>query len=277
MHDGRPGGRRHNALPLLLQQRRRRLPEAVRGNDFMFFTRSGYAGSQATRRLSGRAIRRRASTTRKGLPAQVRPASARGSPASRTGGATSAGTRASSIRRADKEVYLRWAEFGALSPGHARRERLLAEARRARRPSGRSGPTPRRPRSTATTRRCTRASSRTLRGRREAAETGMPIIRHPFLMHPGDPAASASSSNTTSARRSSSRRWCGAARTTRDALAAARDLVRLVERSAVDGGATSRATRRSTSCRSGCARAAIVAMLDPCDRDAGARADVPAS
>ena len=72
----------------------------VRGDDFMFFARAGYTGTQAVRRRSsGPAIRRRASTTRRGCPAQrARRASTPACRASRSGAATSAATPASTIR-----------------------------------------------------------------------------------------------------------------------------------------------------------------------------------
>ena len=232
----------------------------------MFFARAGYAGIQAVAPVIWSGDPAASFDDAKGLPAQVRAGINAGlsgvpfwgsdisgytclnEPPARQGGVPALGR----VRRA----LVR----------HARRERVRRRGPPARRPSGRCGPTPRRPRSTGDYARLhTRLFPYTYAAAQEATHDGH--AHHP----PPDPDEPDRArrrrrrpSSTTSAPRSTWRRSSRAGATTRDALAAARHLGRLVDarrrRRRRDGDAR---RARSTRSRSTCESGGIVAMLDP--------------
>ncbi len=189
LHDGLTGWEGHNRYPLLLQHANYDYLKRVRGNDFMIFTRSGAAGTQATTSLAWSGDPSASFDDARGLPAQVRSGIGAGLSGIPFWGSDISGFSCVNDPPADKEVYLRWAEFGALSSDM--HDENACSAKKADAP----------PKwtlwSDAETTAVygqyaqlhTRLFPYTYAAAREATETGLPVIRHPLLMDPGDPPA----------------------------------------------------------------------------------------
>ena len=116
MYDGRSGWEAHNAFPVLYQKATMDHLRAVRGDDFLYFSRAGYTGTQATTVVQWSGDPAASFDDTKGLPAQVRSGVNSGLSGIPYWGSDVSGYACLNDPPADKEVYLRWAEFGALSP-----------------------------------------------------------------------------------------------------------------------------------------------------------------
>ncbi len=188
LHDGKTGFEAHNLYPLLLQHATYDYLRRVRGNDFMMFTRSGYTGTQATTSLVWSGDPSASFDDARGLPAQVRAGIGAGLSGIPFWGSDISGFTCFNDPPADKEVYLRWAEFGALS-SDMHDETACAGAK-----TGTRKWTLWSDEETVAT-YGTYASLHTrlfpylYAAAKEATETGMPVMRHPLLMSPREPNA----------------------------------------------------------------------------------------
>lgn len=191
MSDGRTGWEMHNAFPVVYDKAVFDYLTQVRGDDFMFFARAGYAGIQAYAPVIWSGDPAASFDDEKGLPAQVRAGINAGLSGVAFWGSDISGYSCLNDPPPDKEVYLRWAAFGALSSD------MHDENACAQKPA--SAP----PKWTLwndaeTTqvygdyaRLHTRLFPYLYAAAREATLTGLPVIRHPILMHPGEAAATA--------------------------------------------------------------------------------------
>jgi alpha-glucosidase (family GH31 glycosyl hydrolase) len=191
MWDGRTGWEMHNAYPVLYDQVVFEYLRKVRGDDFMFFARAGYTGSQAFAPVVWSGDPSSSYDDHKGLPAQVRAGINAGLSGVAFWGSDISGYACLSDVPADKELYLRWAAFGALSsdmhdenacsgkqPGDPPKWTLWSDAETTKIYGDFA-------------RLHTRLFPYTYAAAVEATETGMPVMRHPILSYPGVPEAAA--------------------------------------------------------------------------------------
>ena len=102
----------------------------MRGDDFMFFARAGYAGTQAVAPVIWSGDPAASFDDEKGLPAQVRAGINAGLSGMPFWGSDISGYACLNDPPPDKEVYLRWAEFGALSSDMHDENACARQARR---------------------------------------------------------------------------------------------------------------------------------------------------
>jgi len=188
MFDGRTGWEMHNAYPVVYDRAVFEHLREVRGDDFMFFARAGYAGSQAFTPVLWSGDPAASFDDEKGLPAQVRAGVNAGLSGAPFWGSDISGYACVFDPPPDKEVYLRWVELGALSSD------MHDENACSGKPA--SAPPKWNVWSDAETTKVygdyarlhTRLFPYIYAAAREATERGTPVIRHPLLMHPGEPA-----------------------------------------------------------------------------------------
>lgn len=184
LFDGRSGWEAHNAFPVLYQRMTMDYLRAVRGDDFLFFSRAGYTGTQATTVVQWSGDPSASFDDVKGLPAQVRAGVNTGLSGVPYWGSDVSGYACLNDPPADKEVYLRWTEFGALSP-EMHEENAC------------SGTTPQKKWNLWDDDETTRVFGDYARLHtrlfpylyamaKVAADTGLPIVRHPVLEWPAD-------------------------------------------------------------------------------------------
>jgi alpha-glucosidase (family GH31 glycosyl hydrolase) len=189
LHDGRSGFEAHNAFPLLYQKTTTDYLEEVRGDDFMYFARSGWAGTQAFAPITWSGDPAASFDDAKGLPAQVRAGINAGLSGIAVWGSDIDGYACNADPPPDKDVYLRWVAFGALSPDMHDENACAEKAKGA-------------PdkwwiwsdeETTKVFARYTKLHTRlfpyTYAALDEATRSGLPIMRHPFLMNPEEPSA----------------------------------------------------------------------------------------
>ena len=189
MFDGTTGWEAHNAFPVLYDTIVFDYLRAMRGNDFMFFARAGYAGIGAVAPVIWSGDPAASFDDAKGLPAQVRSGINAGLSGIPFWGSDISGYACLYQPPVDKELYLRWAAFGALSSDMHDENAC-------------SGATPGSPPkwtlwSDAETTQVygqyallhTRLFPYTYAAAVEATQTGLPVIRHPILMNPTEPDA----------------------------------------------------------------------------------------
>ena len=114
-HDGTTGWQTHNAFPVMYEKVVFDYLRQQRGNDFMFFARAGGVGTQAYAPVVWSGDPSASFDPVKGLPANVRAGINAGLSGIAFWGSDISGYTCLNDPPADKEVYLRWAEFGALS------------------------------------------------------------------------------------------------------------------------------------------------------------------
>lgn len=189
MHDGRLGWEMHNAFPLIYQRATTEYMRRVRGDDWMYFARSGWAGTQQYAPIVWSGDPAASFDDAKGLPAQVRNGINAGLSGIAFWGSDIGGYACNADPPGNKEVLLRWVEFGAFSSD------MHDENSCAQQPAG-SPPKATLwddAQSTEVWSRYARLHTRMFpyiyAAADEATRTGMPVIRHPFLMHPEDPNA----------------------------------------------------------------------------------------
>ena len=187
MFDGRTGFEAHNAFPLAYQKATFDYMTKAKGNDFMFFARAGYTGTAANIVVHWSGDPDASFDDAKGLPAQVRAGITAGMSGIPFWGSDVSGYTCLNNPPADKEVFLRWVEFGALSP----------EMHEENACSGTKQQTKWTLWSDAETTQIysqyallhTRLFPYLYATAKEATLTGMPVMRHPFLVTPNEPDA----------------------------------------------------------------------------------------
>lgn len=116
LFDGRRGDEFHNAFPVLSAKAAHDLMEAERPNDYLFFVRSGGSGTQKYVPAVWGGDAEATFDDSQGLPSSVRG----GLNLSMSGvpywGSDMTGFKCLTGDPNDKEVFLRWVEFGAVSP-----------------------------------------------------------------------------------------------------------------------------------------------------------------
>ena len=186
--DGRRGDELHNAYPVLSAKAAHDLLQRERRDDFHFHVRSGYTGSQQYVPAVWNGDPEATFDPTQGLPASL----FAGVNLSMSGiaywGSDISGFKCYTDDPYDKEMYLRWAQLGAVSPimqsqnacanvtGRRQKWTLWSDAE-----------------TTAVYGEMARLHTRLQPYfsdlAREAHETGAPLMRHPFLLYPQEPEA----------------------------------------------------------------------------------------
>jgi len=186
--DGRNGEAVHNEFPVLSAKAAHDLLTKEKGNDFLFFVRSGYTGTQAYVPAVWAGDAEATFDETQGMPAMVRGGLNLGLSGVPLWGSDATGFKCITDFPRDKEMYLRWTALSAVSP-------IMMEQNACSNPLGRR--TKWRLWDDQETIDVVGAMSR-LHTRlapyfevlaRQAHETGVPIMRHPFLLHPREPEA----------------------------------------------------------------------------------------
>jgi alpha-glucosidase len=189
MFDGRTGWEMHNEFPVLYEQATVDFLRRARGDDFMFFARAGFTGSQAAIPVMWSGDPAASFAAGGGLPSHVMAGINAGLSGVPFWGSDISGYTCLNQPVVDKELYLRWAEFGALS----------SDMHDENACSGASAGAP--PKwtlwsdaETTTTYASyallhTRLLPYTYAAALEAETTGLPVMRHAVLMIPGEPNA----------------------------------------------------------------------------------------
>ena len=193
--DGRNGEAVHNAFPVLSAKAAHDLMVAERPDDFLFFVRSGYTGTQKYVPAVWGGDGESTFDDTQGMPAMLRGGLNLGLSGVPLWGSDISGFKCLTDFPRDKEVYLRWVEMGAVSP-------IMMEQNACSNPIGA-------PREKwklwndqetidvygAMARLHTRLAPYFEVLARESHATGAPIMRHPFLHHPREAEAWAADSS----------------------------------------------------------------------------------
>ena len=187
--DGRNGEAVHNEFPILSAKAAHDLLVAERRDDFLFFVRSGYSGTQQWVPAVWGGDAEATFDDTQGLPSVVRGGLNLGMSGVPYWGSDMTGFKCLTDAPRDKEVYLRWVEFGAMSP-------LMMEQNACSHPTGEAREKWKLWNDDETiavyaamARIHTRLSPYFDMLAREANARGIPIMRHPFLYHPHEPEA----------------------------------------------------------------------------------------
>lgn len=184
--DGRRGDEMHNLYPVLSAMAAREVLQREKPDDHLFFVRSGYAGTQAYAPAVWGGDPEATFDHTQGLPAALRGGINLGISGVPYWGSDISGFKCFTDEPRDKEVYLRWAQVGAVSPimmdqnacvaATGRREKwtLWSDAETVE-VYGKMA------------RLHTRMQPYFLVLAKESNRSGAPIMRHPFLMHPRVP------------------------------------------------------------------------------------------
>jgi alpha-glucosidase (family GH31 glycosyl hydrolase) len=189
LFDGRRGDEFHNAFPVLSAKAAHDLLEKERPGDYLFFVRSGGSGTQKYVPAVWGGDAEATFDETQGLPSSVRG----GLNLSMTGvpywGSDMTGFKCITDAPNDKEVFLRWVEFGAVSP-------IMMEQNACKNPAGGDKMKWTLWSDEETITLYTKYAGLHTRLQpyfqvlaQKAAESGIPISRHPFLMHPHEAAA----------------------------------------------------------------------------------------
>lgn len=186
--DGRKGDELHNAYPVLSVKAAHDFWNKERPGDYLYFNRSGYTGTQAYTPAVWGGDPEATFDETQGLPASLRGGLNLAMVGVPYWGSDISGFKCFDTAPRDKEVFFRWAEMGAVSPimmdqnacyaiptrktkwnlwSDAESTKLYADMSRLH----------------------TRLQPYFLTLAREAAARGIPLMRHPFLVHPNEPAA----------------------------------------------------------------------------------------
>jgi len=186
--NGMSGWEAHNLYPLFLQRATYEHLQRKRGNDFLFFSRSGYTGTQSSTPVVWSGDPSASFDPARGLPAQVRAALTAGLSGIPFWGSDVSGFTCLNDPPADKEVYLRWAAFGALSV-----DMHDDNACAGRKPGTSKWTLWSDAETTAVYGKYARLHTQLFpylyAAADEAVRTGMPVMRHPLLIHPERPEA----------------------------------------------------------------------------------------
>ncbi|HRI71961.1 MAG TPA: glycoside hydrolase family 31 protein [Polyangium sp.] len=188
LFDGRRGDEFHNAFPVLSAKAAHDLLEAERPNDYLFFVRSGGSGTQKYVPAVWGGDAEATFDNSQGLPSSVHG----GLNLSMSGvpywGSDMTGFKCLTSDPNDKEVFLRWVEFGAVSP-------IMMEQNACKNPIAmkekwklfNDEETIQHYRKYAGLHTRLLPYFQVLANR--ASETGRPLTLHPFLTHPDEPDA----------------------------------------------------------------------------------------
>jgi alpha-glucosidase (family GH31 glycosyl hydrolase) len=192
--DGRTGEAVHNEFPVLSAKAAHDLLVKEKPDDFLFYVRSGYTGTQQYVPGVWSGDPEATFDETQGLVANLRAGLNLGMSGVPIWGSDIAGFKCITDFPRDKEVYLRWAEVGAVSP-------MMMDETACSNPLGRrekwhlwddqetidvyGG----------LARLHTRLAPYFEVLARESHATGVPIMRHPFLYHPHEPEVWASDSS----------------------------------------------------------------------------------
>ncbi len=186
--DGRTGDAVHNEFPVLSAKAAHDLLVRERGDDFLFFVRSGYTGTQVYVPAVWGGDPEATFDATQGIPAMLRAGLSLGMSGVPFWGSDVTGFKCLTDFPRDKEMYLRWAELGAVSP-------IMMEQNACANPLGR------REKWTLWSddetidvygkmaRLHTRLAPYFEVLAREAHLSGLPVMRHPFLLYPREPQA----------------------------------------------------------------------------------------
>ncbi len=114
--DGSSGEQLHNRFPVLSARAAHELLERERPNDYLFFVRSGYAGSQRYVPAVWGGDAEATFDETQGIPSALRSGLSLGMSGVPYWGSDGTGFKCLTNFPRDKEVYLRWAELMAVSP-----------------------------------------------------------------------------------------------------------------------------------------------------------------
>ena len=188
MHDGRSGAQVHNEFPLLSVRAAAALLDRERPDDSVFFARSGWAGSGGVAPMIWSGDPEASFDPVQGLPANLRAGlnlSMSGAP---YWGSDVGGYKCLASDPNDKEMYLRWAALGAVSPLMLNDTACTAiGARKQKWSLWSDGETT--AAYAAFARLHTRLQPYFLALARQAHATGRPLMLHPFLLFPRRPEA----------------------------------------------------------------------------------------
>lgn len=182
LSNGLTGEEAHNLYPLLSQEAARNFLDRERGNDYLFYVRSGYTGTQSLAPMVWSGDPSASFDDARGLPAQVRAGVSAGLSGIPYWGSDGTGFTCLADPPPDKETYLRWMAFAALSPDMHEQNACAAKA---------SGLEKWKLWNDDETRLTYAAFARLhtmlfpyiYGAAKEAAETGLPIMRHALLYH----------------------------------------------------------------------------------------------
>ena len=192
--DGRTGEEVHNAFPVLSAKAAHDLLVKEKPDDFLFYVRSGYTGSAQYVPGVWSGDPEATFDETQGLIANLRGGLNLGMSGVPIWGSDISGFKCITDFPKDKEVYVRWAQVGAMSP-------MMMDETACSNPLGKRekwhlwddqetidiyG---------SLARLHTRLAPYFEVVAREAHATGMPIMRHPFLLHPHQPEAWAEESS----------------------------------------------------------------------------------
>ena len=182
--DGRNGEAVHNEFPVLSAKAAHDLLVAEKRDDFLFFVRSGYTGTQQYVPAVWGGDAEATFDEAQGIPSALRSGLNLGLSGVPYWGSDVSGFKCLTDFPRDKEVYFRWAQLGAVSP-------IMMEQNACANPVG-----PRREKwklwndqetidgYAAMARLHTRLAPYFEVLAREAHVSGIPVMRHPFLYHP---------------------------------------------------------------------------------------------
>lgn len=188
--NGGRGDELHNLYPVMSAKAAYDLLSVERPNDFLFFVRSGYTGTQAYVPAVWSGDPEATFDETQGLPAMLRGGINLGLSAVPYWGSDISGFKCFTDAPRDKEMYLRWGQLGAVSP-------IMMDQNACNAVTGRP------PKWTlwsdeettqnygAMARLHTRLQPYFLVLANEAATRGTPMMRHPFLLFPKDAQAHA--------------------------------------------------------------------------------------
>ncbi len=183
-HDGSTGESLHNRFPVLSAKAAHDLLERERPDDYLFFVRSGGSGTQAFVPAVWGGDAEATFDDTQGIPSALRSGLSLGMSGVPYWGSDGTGFKCLTNYPRDKEVYLRWAELMAVSP-------IMMEQNACSNPldPGRTKWTLWSDEETTETyakmaRLHTRLQPYFEVLARQAHETGVPVMRHPFLVHP---------------------------------------------------------------------------------------------
>lgn len=186
--DGRSGAAVHNEFPVLSAKAAHDLLVKEKPDDFLFFVRSGYTGTQQYVPAVWGGDPEATFDETQGMPAMLRGGLNLGMVGVPVWGSDTTGFKCLTNDPPDKEVHLRWAEMSAVTP-------IMQQENACANPLGSRtkwklwdddetvavyG---------AMARLHTRLAPYFDVLVRQAHETGVPIMRHPFLLHPKEPEA----------------------------------------------------------------------------------------
>ncbi len=186
--DGRRGDEVHNQFPVLSAKAAHDLLTKERPNDFLFFVRSGYTGTQQWVPAVWSGDPEATFDETQGLPAMLRGGLNLGLVGVPLWGSDVTGFKCITDFPYDKDIYLRWAEVGAVSP-------IMMEQNACSNPLGRRTKWKlwNDAETIAVYGEMARLHTRLMPYfevlAREANQRGIPIMRHPFLLHPREPEA----------------------------------------------------------------------------------------